>query len=75
METIGWRAFLGCAHLKKISMQCGLLNAETLGTEAFRGTHKRVQLFITMPRSQRKAMKALLLQRGISNKAVFRWRS
>lgn len=66
VTKIGKRAFYGCKKLKSITIKTKKLKNKSVGTQAFKGIHKKA--VIKVPRKQKKAYKKWLRKKGIAKK-------
>lgn len=67
VKTIGKQSFYGCKRLKNITIKTTKLTSKNVGSKAFTGTYKKVQ--VKVPAKKVSAYKKLLKQKGISAKA------
>lgn len=66
VTKIGKKAFYGCKNLKSIIIKTPKLKSKSVGTQAFKGIHKKA--VITVPKKQKKAYKKWLEKKGITKK-------
>ena len=70
VKNIGKNAFNGCKNLKTITIATTKLTAKNVGAGAFKGTPGKTK--VQCPAKKLKEYKKLLVQKGVSKKAVFK---
>lgn len=70
VKTIGARAFYGCKKLRTVLIKNTQMTGKTVGAKAFKGTYAK--LTVKVPAKKLKSYKKILLNRGVSKKAVIK---
>jgi len=70
VKTIGARAFYGCKKLRTVVIKNTQMTGKTVGAKAFKGTYAK--LTVKVPAKKLKSYKKILLNRGVSKKAVIK---
>lgn len=70
VKSIGKQAFYQCSKLKKVTIKTTKLTSSKVGTNAFKGTHKKTT--VKVPKSKFRAYKRMLKKKGFSKKAMYR---
>ena len=68
VEVIGANAFKGCKNLNKIVIQTKKLTAKNVGSNAFKGIHKKA--VVKAPKGKAGVYKALIQQKGAGRKII-----
>lgn len=68
IRQIGSRAFYKCKNLRRITVNTPLLTRQTMGKQAFTGTHKKAAFKV--PKGKKKAYASMLRSAGASKKAT-----
>lgn len=66
VTKIGKKAFYGCKKLKSITIKTQKLKSTSVGTQAFKGIHKKA--VIKVPKKHKKVYKKWLRKKGITKK-------
>ena len=67
VTKIGKQAFYGCKKLKKITIKTTKLKKSKVGSKAFKGTPKNVQ--VKVPKTKNNLYKEMLIKKGMSKNA------
>lgn len=63
-------AFSGCKKLKSITIKTAKLKSKSVGTQAFKGIHKKAS--IKVPKKQKKLYKTWLKKKGVAGSAIIK---